>query len=646
MRNTMRGRVVGAVAGLLCCAGVALGQGAGGGGGGAGGKKREQAAPAAVRRTTLLAFETAPVDLFIVDAKDANLKAALLMLPRRLGELRQELPGGEQIPKELVGVLEKIMGKGARVSLEVDAGKQQQSRFGVHVVVSLGFASEAEARAVGSDVEVLRQIGAGRNGPVVVQSAGYPTMQEYATPAGVVRWGPRQSATGWRYEVHFGSPRVDEQFASMAGMKLGGVQVLPSARAMVDPAALESLVGLAGMMGAPVGPQVAQQMAQAGYFGENALKVVSTSGYSESASVSEMRIENAKKHLDALGMSEATLTAEQLRIIPLDAMFGSISTWSAQAMVAQIAQLEEAMPAGMNPFDIVRRETGVDLMKDVVGEMGSVRGSYAADSTGGAGLLSVVSFVSVKDAAKLRGTMDKLASKANETVAEMIRGATGRPGVYVKVQSFDWRGQKVYALRFPGLPVPIEVCVAVTDQWMFMGLTPQAVMGAIDQAVTKDAGFMASPTLAVGLPKGGAVVSVSFNDVTRTARDGYGLLTLVGSGMGNLVRSPLGDAREPGVMVPTYRALMKNARPTVSIGRFDGDTLVVETTADRSMLVNTAASLGEASVYTPLAVAAIGGVGAAVAANEREMPWNARPVPRAPQGGPEEGGERKKRPNY
>jgi len=622
-RTTTRLRtlITTACAGLSLCAAAALAQPANN-------KDKNNNNVPQPRRTVLAVFETAPIDTFLVDAKDANLRAALLMLPKRFAELRTELPDGEQIPKELIAVIEKIMGKGARFSLELDPMNNASSQFGIHTCISLGFPNEAEARAVGKDIETLWKDAAGPNPPRTAISTAIPTMQELATPAGKLRWGPRSTPTGWRYEVHFGSPKLDELFASMQSTTLAGVKLTPTARFNFDPAALEPLMTLFAAAN-PAGGMVAAQLADAGYFGENAISISNTTGFTETSSLSVTRIENARKHADALGLSDTPLTPAQLRIIPADAKFGSIASYSLASTINQITRLEESLPPEANALEILRAHVGVDIVTDLLNHLGTTGGHYVSDSTGGGGLMSFVAFNAVKDNAKLAATLDKLAGKLNSTVDDLTNANLGKKLRYISIARTNYKNQRLYSLQFRGLPIPLDLSLGLTDQWLFITLTPQACMAAIDQATSSDPGFTTNPAFANAIPTSRPLVRVAFNDVSRTMRDGYPALTIIGSAIANTVRSPSTD-RDPGQILPTYNQLMKGARATVSITTFDNDAYVTETTADRSTLVNAAASIGELSTYSPLLAAAALGVAAAANVPTGGMAPRRFPMPPPP----------------
>ncbi|MBX3361302.1 MAG: hypothetical protein KF705_07685 [Phycisphaeraceae bacterium] len=91
-------------------------------------------------------------------------------------------------------------------------------------------------------------------------------------------------------------------------------------------------------------------------------------------------------------------------------------------------------------------------------------------------------------------------------------------------------------------------------------------------------------------------------DTARAAKTGYPLVSMAGSAFANLARSPKGD-RDIGLTVPLYTDFMKNVKPTTQFSYWDGEDLVTESHADRSMLVNVAGAMGSGGAFWPLLIA-------------------------------------------
>jgi len=235
--------------------------------------------------------------------------------------------------------------------------------------------------------------------------------------------------------------------------------------------------------------------------------------------------------------------------------------------------------------------------------------------------------MTIEDQDAFSGAIHKLTTMANRVIME----EADMPAQYVRFDTWsDSSGAELITLRFPGLPVPLELSMAFTDDWFIAAPTPQAAVAAARQAMGKgDGGLTSNPRFAsVFKGHGEGATSVKFVDTARTIRSGYPMLTLLGSGISNMVRSPHdAGAREPGMIVPLYHDLAKNAVPSVHITRWAGDDLVTTTFGDRSLWVQTGGSAGVASAALPLMVV---GLGVAGAANEEMRlgldDWRAQPM--------------------
>jgi hypothetical protein len=265
-----------------------------------------------------------------------------------------------------------------------------------------------------------------------------------------------------------------------------------------------------------------------------------------------------------------------------------------------------------------REHTGVDLRTDILEVVGGTWGAYMSDSTGGGSLGSGIVFVSLKDSAKLVGAHRKLVETAGKHLAEEEKGMYIRPRI--------WKDGDVelMSLQFPGVPVPLEITYAVAGNWLIAGLTPQAVVTASRQALGKgDQGLVNHPALR-GFASG-SFSSVSIMDSARLARDGYPIMSMIGSAISAGVRSPGGGGRDPGLIVPTFAELVKGMKPTVEVSYWQGDDFVSETRADRSLLAQGAASMGMMSKFAPIIM------GMAVAGAQAQNAGMGRPLrPRRP----------------
>ena len=600
-------------------------------------KPADKATQKAPGRTTVFTLDL-NFQRAIVDEKDAALKRALGMLPDRILELKNEIPNSEQAPPELFDIAAWLAGRPVRLAVEYDqantkGGQFGGSQFGVGAVLSFA-GSDDDLAAADKMISRLTEQG----GVTFKSSKAAPVMSEIQTPIGSVRFGVRDSKpafgeAGKRMEIHFGSLTSPDAIfkgpagGSVAGLGKGGEK--PYISGMLDLAPLTPLLGAANVFMAAM-PQTAEilpNLQKAGYIGLEGVTIEHSMGHLPDRAYSTTRIVGLKKFAKESGLDGPGLTAADYKIIPADAHFGQIASKTGPSSMIQIKAMIEAQPESQNMLDAFSSTTGVDLFADIAEQIGDVSGFYLSDSTGGGTLASLVVFTQLKDPARVQATLAKLASSANR---ELSKGELARG--YISVRETTVGGVTITGLRFPGLPIPFEPTFAVAGKYLVATLTPQAAIAAAEQIAGRgDAGITGNESIASLLPKDKALQSLTFNDARKTIAGGYGLVTLSGSMLSNLVRSRADEggklsteAREPGIIVPTYNALRKNARSQITATYFSGDDLLTEWQGDRSLLVNMSSTIGSIMPFAPIVIAAAGGTVAAVAGENGKRFMNPR----------------------
>ncbi|MCC6660098.1 MAG: hypothetical protein IT437_04350 [Phycisphaerales bacterium] len=573
MNIGVRGRVWVVAAGLLASAGLALGQNAG---------------------TTVLVVERAAAGDFLVDAKDQGLARAFGMLPARLGELPREIPN---FPPEATGMINILLAAAshpASLAVRYDADNPSGAAFGYGLVASVKTATREEAEAMQSRVSALL---ASHNAPTEA-NLNWATMADIATPAGPVTFGPREVKPGqWNWQIIFGNVANPDFAAATLPEPAKGMKTLIQGR--LDFAGLTPIFDMAeGMVGGsnPQADEFFKGMREAGMVGDDAVKVRFQVGYTDEDSRSITVWEGARQHMKAWHMTETPLTKGELAAIPADPTFAFLAkgdlAWL-QDMMDNIAAQQPQAEEGFNQF---KQATGVDLRNDIFGTLGGALGAYASDATGGGSLGSIVALISFKDRPAFMAASEKLRNFANSMADQAPLG----PG-YIRVTPWKDGETDLVSLRFPGLPVPLELTYAATKEWLVVGLTPQGVIAAARQASGKgDAGLGSGEGFRAGLPKGHELVSVSYFDTSRAMKCGFPIISLLGSALSNAVRSPGDAGRDPGLVVPTFGELAKGARPQVRASYWRDNDLVTETRGDRSLLVNAAAGAGVVTQVAPL----------------------------------------------
>ncbi|MHC4768195.1 MAG: hypothetical protein ACYTEI_05735, partial [Planctomycetota bacterium] len=301
------------------------------------------------------------------------------------------------------------------------------------------------------------------------------------------------------------------------------------------------------------------------------------------------------------------VTRRDLAMVPADATFAEIGRYKISGLGDMLRQfvpaMEELELEGMeDPFALFREHTGLDLERDLLAHFGDSYGFYMSDTTGGGGLMSSVMFMEVTKGDALDESLRRLNDRINALTREHAKG-------YVELRSSQRDGLALTTLTFPGLPIPLEISWTISDGYLVFGATPHAVIAAIGQARGGGPSLLDNASF---LEMGGrgweGAMYVTYTDMPRLARSGYGLTQLLCSALANGVRSPNNPRRDPGLIVPAFDDLIDGAKASVSTYRLDGNDLVGTFQTDRSLLVNLSGGLGLIGQSgTTVAMAALAG---------------------------------------
>ncbi|MBX3358208.1 MAG: hypothetical protein KF745_07255 [Phycisphaeraceae bacterium] len=574
--------------------------------------QQPEAKPAAAGddgRAPVFVLERAALGKFVVDPRDAGLARAMGMLPARLRELPRELPDFDA-PPSVIDMLITAAESPARIAVTFDGEDASGGMFGGGVVMSLLTGEQAPAVSIqGTITALLKEARSSIRGK---KSATYSDMLEAGVPVvGMLRYGPRKAADGWRYEIHAGThAEPDSPFSSLPAPARPGFE--PVLRMHVSLAPLVPLVemGREAAAGNPEAEHQLDRLAGMGLIGENAMSYDYQFGYLPDRGYAISTTHGFKPYAATMMVGTVPLTPAEIDVIPADAYVAGVYSVDLSSSVAESQRLRDESPALQQALAEFKGRTGVDPITDLLGNLGGTAGYYMADSTGGEGLLSAVAFVGLKDRAAFDSALLKVESAANAELARPTKG-------YVRIRSWKESEARFSTISFPGVPVPLEITYTTTPKYLVFALSPQAALAAARQAMGQgDGGLGSNPAFAGSLPKDRPLVAVSFVDTPRTMLSGYQFVCLGGSMLSNLVRSPSDPSRDPGMVVPLLSELRKNARPSVSFSYFDGDNFVKECYSDRSLLAGAAGSLGAASPLIPVIAATAAGMGFAA---QREM---------------------------
>ncbi|MCY2959741.1 MAG: hypothetical protein NTY35_06210 [Planctomycetota bacterium] len=382
--------------------------------------------------------------------------------------------------------------------------------------------------------------------------------------------------------------------------------VVPAAAFRLDYGSFSDLLEMFG------GPEVAEAFSAAG-MGD--LVIQGGLGHGKDRSYAGLRTIGWVPMARASGsLPEGSIERGALALIPSDATvavvartdFGSIlkSLSGATALGEEMSGMAE----GVDPLVILRETTGLDLEKDVIANLGQTFGVYMSDSTGGGGFYSAVGFVRVKDEAALRAAMARLEGRLEDLAAD-----EGLPGFAMR--HVEHAGADITAITVSGWPIPVEPCWAIQDGWLLASASIQGLRAALDQVVRPQGdlldneGFRAEASGSLD-----DLVSLSYVDVPRFLRDGYPVAAMVGAMLSNGLASANEPERVPAGVVPGFAEFARGARPTVALGRLEGEDLVIRVQGDRSLLVQMAGMVG-AMGPVPMLVA-----GLAISGSQSEEP--------------------------
>lgn len=245
----------------------------------------------------------------------------------------------------------------------------------------------------------------------------------------------------------------------------------------------------------------------------------------------------------------------------------------------------------------VKEHLGLDLRRDIVAPLGNTTAYHSRTSLGG-GILGSVVIIGLRDSATMIKTLDRLGSILD------ARPEVKQAGFALRARTASGC-EALYSLSFAGVPVPFQLAIGIGNGGMVVGLTPQSVVAAIAQAKAKSS-IMDHPGFksmnAAEMIKGAN--SFGMLDAAWTARDGYGTLLALATALDSSLLPQSAPTTPVGITVPSLDELLRNAKPSVLVGRIEGDDLTWTYRCDSSFSLQTAALAGSIGggglVYTSM----------------------------------------------
>jgi len=537
---------------------------------------------------TVLAFEGAGIGSMFGSPKDAALQRAIMMIPERLRELPREIPDAQDAPPGLFDLIDLAFHGPYRLAV-VNHGSDPETgmpRVSAELAIGAGDRAGAEAAhdAVVQFAGSAPQLSRAEDGSLMMQ-----------TPAGPARMNAYEDGAGrWWWGARIGNPGAVERALNALPQAPGGETLM---RGSMD---LESIVTPMKMMGAMMAggdPDAAAGMAMIESLGIlDALSLpMDTVVWRDGDGVHARTVaHNARQAVTRMGFSEQAISEQHLRAIPADAIAAHVSRSDMSVLLGVMEMLKSMGPGVQRGLDMFTEETGVDIENDFIRALDGVFAFYASDATGGSGLMSWVAIAGVRDHDALSGALHKLSRKADQMAQGLDYGQSNGRYIRIAMEQDRRAGVDLLTLRTPGFPAPLNPTIALTDRWLIVGMSRQAASAAALQATDRgDAGLLANESFRRQWPGAiGEAIQLQFLDTPRAVRKGYGMTNLLGGMLENTVRSALGEDRDPGMVVPPYNELVRDARAMIEIVYWEGDDLVTLAHADDSVLVNAAGMLG------------------------------------------------------
>ncbi len=554
----------------------------------------------------------------VVSEKDAALSKALAMVPAWAREMFAMIPEGEGPPPEALETLLDFVTHPTRIAITHRGFDEQTGMPRVGAIVSVntgaGDAGRQTAEAIHARLEKVRA-----TIPMEFQagpSARAKGMTDIQLPIGILTYGPREAAGGWRFELMFADVAdPDEAFVALPKPQDG---VTPFLRARLDLAACSPLTQMAlgfAAMASPDGASFIESARKFGVLGQEAIAVETVLGTGADSRSAVFTLQRAGKYAQVWNQVQTPFAKEILAAIPADATAVGIQQHDLKAGWARLmAELPpEAKAEVDSALEQFRQIAGVDFGSDIVAALGTTCVMYLADSTGGGSLLSGVVMQELSDPERMSRSLKTVASRLIEQASLQLP-----PQVRFAVGGFDRAGVSFTQIRISGLPIPCEPTYAVVGKWLVVGGTPQATILAAQwaRAGAPAGGLAANKVFQAAQWKASAEpVAMGYIASARTLRDSYPTVSLLTSALANLVRKE--GSRDPGLILPMLNELSEGARPMLVQTYWRGDDLVMETRADRSLLVALGGVLGTGDLLPFFAGLALGGaIGSEAAQND------------------------------
>ena len=271
--------------------------------------------------------------------------------------------------------------------------------------------------------------------------------------------------------------------------------------------------------------------------------------------------------LDADLLSVVPVTADQVSASRVDLAAGF------DALHDAVGQFDPGVAGQVDDFLArVDRAAGVNVRRDLIGSLGDQWVAYADRSIGGTGTAGTVLVNRLRDPARADDAMTQVSRRLNFIIAQQLHN----PDVRIQFREQPVAGTTLHYLAVP-LVTPTW---AIKGNTMYVGLYPQVVTAAVDEAAHHKASILQRPEFTATLHRLGdrpasslawvnlpAVAPDSYADLLAGTRLWLGLGDVFGAQAPILVRPPApagdgrADPRRPGRLGRRRRLALDGRQP-------------------------------------------------------------------------------------
>jgi prepilin-type processing-associated H-X9-DG protein len=277
---------------------------------------------------------------------------------------------------------------------------------------------------------------------------------------------------------------------------------------------------------------------------------------------------------------QKALADDDLKVIPRAATWAHVTRLDLAALWEETTRiLEELSPdAAMKVQGGVAASAqvlGFSVIDDLLPALGDTWAVYDAPENGGLLITGTVLSVSTRDADKLQGILQRL--------VEMGRGLAGQANskINVTLMQTEYGGHTIHYVVAAGLPVPVTPAWGFAGGRWVLGLTPQTVAVALQQAdpKTRKDSVLDRPDVQAarkGLPQ--PVEAFTYMDSQKFARLAYPLMNAWRTMLYSTAAEKLGPL-DLKLMPPVNEATEK-VRNLVAVCQRDPDGIVYASIGD------------------------------------------------------------------